>query len=232
MVRRLLLTFVVLAGLLVACGIPDSGKVTKIQDKDLRQLGDTIPTTAASTIPPTTIEPTTTTIAVDTPTTIATEEVTLYFISGNILVPLAGILPKHPSAGQVLSRLQDGPPADSTGSGLRTAVPTLKQAALAVTEDGSGVATIELPAGFFSQIPPEDQLLALGQIVLTITERGGIGQVLFVQNGQPIGVPRRGGGSSDGTTPLTRLDYEELLSPTAATTTTSTLAPVATVPAG
>ena len=93
---------------------------------------------------------------------------------------------------QVLSALQEGQPAGDAGVGIRSAVPTKDQALLSVsTDDGSGVATIDLPPGFFEQIPQEDQLLAIGQIVLTITEVGGIGQVLFTQDGQPVGVPRR-----------------------------------------
>jgi spore germination protein GerM len=236
MVRRLLVITVMLAGLLVACGIPDSGKVSGIQDKDLRQLGDTIPTTATSTIPPTTLEPTTTTIAVDTPTTIATEEVTLYFISGGQLKGYPRALAKPATTNQVLTALQEGPPTGDPGVGIRSVIPTRPAASLNVApDDGSGVATIELPAGFFSQIAPEDQLLAIGQIVLTVTEVGGIGQVLFTQDGQPVGVPRRGGGFSDGNEPLARRDYEELLNTTVTTTTTTTTttpAPVETVPAG
>jgi hypothetical protein len=86
------------------------------------------------------------------------------------------------------------------------------------------VATIHLPQGFFEQIPPEDQLLAIGQLVLTITEIRGIGQVKFVQNGLPRGVPRGSGGITDGTEPLARRDYQDLLNP--ASTTTSTTTPI------
>jgi len=232
MIRRVLLMTIVLAGLLVACGIPDSGSVSRIQDKDLRQLGDTIPTTAASTVPPTTIEPTTTTIAIDPSTTIATEEVTLYFIAGSQLKGYPRLLAKPATTNQVLTALQEGPPTGDAGVGIRSAIPLRGAASLNVTpDDGSGVATIELPAGFFEQIPPEDQLLAIGQIVLTVTEVGGIGQVLFTQEGQPMGVPRKGGGFSDGNEPLARRDYEELLNTTVTTTTTTTtIAPVDTTP--
>jgi spore germination protein GerM len=96
-------------------------------------------------------------------------------------------------------------------------------------DDGSGVATIELSPGFFEQVPPQDQLLAIGQIVLTVTEVGGIGQVLFTQGGNPLGVPRGpSGGLSDGKEPLSRRDYQELLNPPVPTTTTSTTTTVAT----
>jgi len=236
MLRRVLLISVMLAAVLVGCGIPDSGKVSRIQEKDLRQLGDTIPTTAASTIPPTTIEPTTTTTPADPSTTIAVEEVTLYFVNGGQLKGYPRALAKPATTNQVLTALQEGPPTGEVGAGIRSAIPARSVASLNVSpDDGSGVATIELPAGFFSQIPPEDQLLAIGQIVLTVTEVGGIGQVLFTQDGQPVGVPRRGGGFSDGNEPLARRDYEELLNTTVTTTTTTTtttVAPIATVPAG
>src|SRR4051794_5823895 len=234
MLRRLLLISAMLAGLLVACGIPDNGKASRLQDKDLRQLGDTIPTTAASTIPPTTLEPTTTTTPSDPSTTIALDDVPLYFISGGQLKGYPRALAKPASTNQVLTALQEGPPGGQPGVGIRSAIPTRAAASLNVTpDDGSGIATIQLPAGFFSQIAPEDQLLAIGQIVLTVTEVGGIGRVLSTWAGQPAGVPRPGGGFNNGNEPLARRDYEELLNPTVTTTTTtSTPAPVETVPAG
>ncbi len=88
-----------LVAALVACGIPEHGQVTTIQDKDLRQLGDTIPPTTTSTIPQTTIVPATTTTLVDTVTTIANEDVTLYFISGGQLKGYPRALAK-PASGQ------------------------------------------------------------------------------------------------------------------------------------
>jgi len=231
MFKRLVIIAATLAGVLVACGIPDTGNVSRIQDKDLRQLGDTIPTTAASTIPPSTIEPTTTTTPIDPSTTIASEDVTLYFISGAQLKGYPRPLAKPATTNQVINALQEGQPTGAAGVGIRSALPTRTAAPLNVgPDDGSGIATIELPAGFFELIPQEDQLLAIGQIVLTITEVGGVGQVLFTQDGQPVGVPRKGGGFSDGNEPLARRDYEELLTTTVTTTTTTTIAPVETIP--
>lgn len=235
MPNRLVAIAAALAALVVACGIPDNGQVTTIQSKDLRQLGDTIPTTSTSTTPPTTLDPTTTTTVVDSATTIPLEDVTVYFISGGQLRGYPRSLARPVTTNAVLEALQEGRPSGDAGVGIRSAVPTKEQALLTVTEDGSGVATIELPPGFFEQIPPEDQLLAIGQLVMTITEVGGIGQVLFVQDGQPKGVPRRSGGLTDGTEPVARRDYQDLLnSPstttttTTSTTTTPTVAPVET----
>jgi spore germination protein GerM len=234
MLKRLATISVVLIAVLVACGIPDNGQVSTIQDKDLRQLGDTIPTTTTttSTTVPVTLEPTTTTTALDTATTIAQEDVTLYFISGGQLKGYPRALARPATTNPVLEALQEGPPSGDLGVGIRSAVPSKERALIRATEDGSGVATIALPPGFFEQTPPEDQLLAIGQIVLTVTEVGGVGQVLFTQNGQPLAVPRRSGGMTDGNEKLAHRDYEELLNPpTTTTTTTSTTTTVATTTA-
>jgi len=231
MLKRIMIISVVLIAVPVACGIPDNGQVASIQSKDLRQLGDTIPPTTTSTIPPTTIEPTTSTSIVDPSTTIASDDVTLYFISGGQLKGYPRTLAKPVTTNQVLSALQEGPPPGDLGVGIRSAVPTKESGVIKSTEDDSGVATIELPAGFFEQIPPEDQLLAIGQIVLTVlNEVGGIGQVLFTQGGSALPVPRGpGGGLSDGTEPLSRRDYRELLNAPTPTTTTTTPVAATTV---
>ena len=111
-----------------------------------------------------------------------------------------------------------------SSSASRTAVPTQDLAPLNVTEDGSGVATVDLPANFYDTIKQEDQGLAIGQIVLTVTEVGRIGQVRFTQAGVPIGVPRGSRELSQPGEPLAPRDYQELLaSPTATTTTTTTV---------
>jgi hypothetical protein len=209
-----------LAALMVACGIPANGDVSRIPENNLGALDDTIPTTTTTT-PPTTIEPTTTTIPEITSTTIATEDVTLYFISGGILRPLTLPLAKDASANEVLTALQAGPP--SVGTGLRTAVPTGDQALLKVTEDQSGVATVDLPENFYDRINLEDQPLAIGQIVLTLTDNvRRIGQVLFTQDGLPIGVKRGAGDFSQPGEPLPPRDYLQLLESAAPTTTTTT----------
>lgn len=229
MIKRLMAIAVLLIAVLVACGIPDNGQVASIQTKDLRNLGDTIPTTTTSTIPETTIVPSTTTTILDTATTIATEEVTLYFISGGQLKGYPRPLAKPATVATVLRALQQGPPTGDEGVGIRSAVPTKEQALINVNDDDSGIATIDLPPGFFEQVPPEDQLLAIGQLVLTVTEVGGIGQVLFTESGQPKQVPRRAaGGLTDGTEPLARRDYVELLNPPVPTITTTTTSTVAT----
>lgn len=223
MLKRLSAITLLLIGVVAACGIPDHGEVSSIQGKDLRNLGDSLPSTSTSTTTLPTVEPTTTTTILDTATTIASEDVTLYFISGTQLKGYPRTLAKPVSINQVLRALQEGPPSGDLGVGIRSAVPTKEKALITATEDDSGVATIELPPGFFEQIPQEDQLQAIGQIVLTVLDDvGGVGQVLFVRNGSSLPVPRGpSGGLTDGTEPLARRDYKDLLNPPVPTTTTS-----------
>ena len=223
MKRRLALISLALTALVVACGIPTNSQVGTIQESKLGPLDDTIPIpVTTTTVPATTIEPSTTTTVVDTPSTIPTEEVTLYFISGGVLVELPRPLPKRASPGQVMFALQEGPPTGDLGAGLSTALPTQARAPITPTEDGSGVATVDLPPGFFEQIKPEDQRLAIGQIVLTLTEVGRIGQVRFTQSGKAISVPRGSGDLSDPGQALAPRDYQELLQATVTTSTTTT----------
>lgn len=229
MITRLTTISVGLVALLVACGIPDSGQVSPLHN-DLGPLDDTIPTTTTTT-PPTTIEPTTTTTPAITTTTIApTEDATLYFISGGILTPVTRLMRKGATASEVLGALQEGPPSGDLGIALRSAVPTKNRADLAVSEDGSGVATVDLPSNFFEPaiISQEDQRLAIGQIVLTLTEVGRIGQVRFTQAGVPIGVPRGSRELSQPGEQLAPRDYEELLESPVTTTTITTPTTVAT----
>ena len=213
----------VLTLIAVACGIPASGDVSRIPANKIEALTATVPTTSTTTttttIPVTTLEPTTTTQPAITATTIAQQEFTLYFISGGILRPLTRLLSKGASSSEVIRSLQDGTPAGDVG--LRSAVPPYGVSPLSVNEDGSGVATVDLPANFFAIVPPEDQRFAIGQIVLTLTKVAGIGQVRFTQDGAAIGVPRGAGDLSAPGQPLPPRDYAELLESPAVTTTTA-----------
>ncbi|MEA3185848.1 MAG: hypothetical protein QOC57_1705 [Ilumatobacteraceae bacterium] len=233
MYRRLAAVCAALLAVVVACGIPTSGEVSRVPAYKLGALDDTLPASTTTT-PPTTIEPTTTTIPAITTSTIATEDVTLYFISGGILRALTSVLAKNASANEVMNALQNGPPLGDLGGGLRTAVPTKEQALLQVTDDASGVATVDLPPNFFDFVKPEDQPLAIGQIVLTLTDNvRRIGQVLFTRAHVPIAVPRGAGDYSQPGQPVPPRDYLVLLeSPVVTTTTATATVPVTIPPAG
>lgn len=72
----------------------------------------------------------------------------------------------------------------------------------------AGIATVEL-ADSFRDLPTAEQRLAVAQLVLTLTDQPGIGQVAFEVGEQPVPVPR-----ADGTLArekVSRDDFMELL---------------------
>ena len=75
--------------------------------------------------------------------------------------------------------------------------------------------TVDLPLTFFNAMAPQDQRLAIGQIVLTLTNQRGVGQVTFTQAGVPISVLRGGGDLTRPGQLLVSADYSQLLSSSA-----------------
>ena len=80
-----------------------------------------------------------------------------------------------------------------------------------VVESGTGFVTVDMAGEAFQRIDPADQRSAIGQLVLTLTERPGIGQVRFTLDGEPMRVPRRDGLQSEPGESVSRLDYQSLL---------------------
>lgn len=216
--RRIAALATAIIGAAAACGIPDGGDVQRI-DQVPFELSDTIPPTTTSSTTTTVLE--TSTSSAQTSTTIATEQVRLYFVAGSQLANVSITLASPASLAQVVSALQAGPPAGELGTGLRSPIPV--RAAIIVTDDGSGVATVDLGEGFFDGIATTDQRLVIAQIVLTLVGRPGVGQVQFTQAGAELAVPLGTGQLSQPGQRLSRRDYEALLS-------TSTAPPPTTLP--
>lgn len=194
--------------LLAGCGLPTDDAYKPIGQGDLPfGLADTTTTTTTST----TLAPATTTTSLPRPTTtVATEPVTLYFVAGNVLQ--STVVPDRPpvTPKRALELLQAGPPPDQA---LRTSIPA--GALVAVTVAG-GRATVDLSAAALEPLG-EEQLFLLGQIVLTLTDRPGIGQVEFRvpgADGLPaaINVPK---GTGELVPFVSRDDYINLLAPPA-----------------
>lgn len=211
----------VLSGLAIvtlSCGVPSSSKFTAIDKKNIPfGLSETtaLPTTT------TTIAPESTTTVVEPPTTIATETVLLFFIAGTQLVSVTQLLPSPASLAQTMSVLETGPPREF-GVGLRTAIPERSQSRLG---ESGGVVTVDLTPAFFIAMAPQDQRLAIAQIVLTLTNQRGVGQVTFTQNGAPIGVLRGGGDLTQPGQLLVSADYGQLLSGSTGANTPSPASP-------
>ena len=214
-----------LVALATACGAPSSGGFTVIEDNNIPDvLTETTTTMPATTT--TTIELASTTAPTEQPSTtiVATEPVTLYFIAGSQLVPVSQLLARPVTIAQTMKVLEQGPVG--AGVGLRTAL------SLGLESRPSnamrGVVKVDLDPAFFAKMDLRDQRLAIGQIVLTLTEQRGVGAVMFTQNGQPIEVFLDNGATSTVGQNLAHDDYVSLLNsppPTTTTTTTTTTAP-------
>lgn len=130
------------------------------------------------------------------------EPTDIWFVRDTELVTTRHRIEPPVTAQAALAELLTGPTNAEQNRSLRSAIP-----------DGSvvidvqvlgGVATVDL-ASSFSDIPAQDQVLAVGQIVLTLTDLRGIGRVGFVVDEVQIAVPLPSGVASDGS--VSRDDY-------------------------
>lgn len=207
--RRVLLVCVALTAVAVAgCSVVDNGRVERI-DPPLG-LDDTLPTTSTSTTvvsdgSTTTVALTTTTVEETTTTNVQTEQVRLYFVSAGLLSYVTIPLPMPVALNQVVAALRAGPSQfGELGTGLRTAMPAGEE--VTATNDGTGVARVSLPDGFFDTIALGDQRLVIAQLVLTLTDTRNVGQVSFDRT-----VPLPNGELADPGAPLTKVQFQELL---------------------
>jgi Sporulation and spore germination len=216
-----------LIGLLVlpvACGVVDDGRVQGINPPN--ELTDTlVPTT--TTVLTTTSDATTTSGLETTTTEVQADPVLLYYISNGKLSPLIGSLSTQYAPSQLIALLQAGPIDDSISIGLRNAIPA--DVGIDASQDGTGVAQVVLPEGFFDTIPVDDQRLAVAQIVMTLLGNiPGVGQVAFnLQVAGPSGELIPAGQL------LSRADYVTLLASSttpAGSSTTPPLNATTTVP--
>jgi len=191
----------ILALALAACGVPEEGRFIPIEQS---QVPDALVVT-------TTTASTTTTIAdapENTSTTVADvlyDSVELYFVSANRVVRSERRIVSPATPTQVLDTLLAGLDAQTESAGLRSALPRGLTATIDVRR---GVAKISSTAPFLSELEPSDQRLAIAQLVLTLTRRPGIGQVIFSVDGVDIQVPRGGG---DLTAPGAAVTYDDYL---------------------
>jgi hypothetical protein len=191
-----------------ACGVVGDGKVSKL--KPSFGLDDTLApsTTEAST---TTAVPTTVNQASST-TAVQTEPVRLYFITNGQLIYVTQAVPAPAAPQLIIKALQAGPQGE-LGFALRTAVPAR---AVVNVQTNAGIASVELPTGFFDSIAVTDQRLVIGQIVLTLTDSRGVGQVQFNQ-----AVPKPSGEVTPAGQVLTKNDFQTLLLDSNGTTTST-----------
>lgn len=189
----------------VACGIPEEGDVQSIDPANIPyELNAT--TTSTTFAPP--IAPTSIPAADGSQPTPSIELVSLFFISGSRVVPITQLLLSPATPGQVLASLVEGLPPGDVAAGLRTAIPDESAFEIVVER---GIARVELPPALTSAIPGSEQRLAIAQIVMTLTRRAGIGQVVFTSSGRPQSVPRGPGDLTQPGGAVACEDYANLL---------------------
>ena len=215
-----------------ACGVGGDAELQTIDQDDLLGLDETTTTTTTTTVPPASSAPSESAPA-GTSTTIATqsESVALYFVDGTRLQPVTVDLAGTPTPNRVIQALLTARPSGEMGIGLRTLLPP--GLVKGVDAPGTGEVTVDLAAEAFNRIDSADQRTAIGQIVMTLVNRPGIGQVRFTLEGVPQRVPRRDGLQSEPGGVVYFNDYESLLDAevTATTVAPTTTAPVVTPPA-
>jgi hypothetical protein len=209
----------VLALVVVAssCSVSGDGQLEQIDSADLFGLDETsTSTTTTTTTLPTTTLPTTVTPTspaepsiAGTTTTVATEQVDLYFVDGTRLAPVPVDLVRGPTPSRVVAALLAGPQGGPAGVGLRSKLP--EDLVNTVVESGTGFVTVDLVGDALQRIDPIDLRAAIGQLVLTLTERPGVGQVRFTLDGVPLRVPRLDGLQSEPGEAVSRQDYASLL---------------------
>lgn len=128
---------------------------------------------------------------------------TIYLVRDGALSPVA----REPADGTeaTLRLLLDGPTLPEERDGVRSAIPPNTEV-LGLEEVG-GVTVVDLSAAF-ANIGGSDEILAVGQIVVTLASEGAA-QVGFELEGSPVAIPLPSGALT--TEPVTLADYEVLL---------------------
>jgi hypothetical protein len=181
-------TALVVAGSLVACGIPADSQPQALARKD---------------IPFDLLAPSTTIAAPGTPGARVPLNVYLVGITG--LVPVSREVRAPATLTEALNALLTGPTDAEVADGLRTAVGT--QTSISAGVVGFGVGTVDL-GGSFGQVGGQEQILAVAQLVFTATSVPGIVKVQFTLGGRPVEVPAGDGTLTQG--PLGRSDFPSL----------------------
>lgn len=142
--------------------------------------------------------------------------VRVWFVQEDGLVPVVTDLSREPlvASGEVLAALAEGPPPEQADEGVRSlVVDPITDAPLAsapvdipVTETGS-VVVILAPAA--SALPPGEQVLLLGQLVLSLTGAGYASVTFVDEAGALAAVPLPGGRLLDR--PAVARDYAGLI---------------------
>lgn len=176
-----------LAGALLSVVLAAAACGVSPQDEAVRIAPESVPFGLLEATPSTTEVP-------------AGRTVTVHLLARERLVPVERTIADDASLADLLELVISGPTDVERSLGITSAVPAGTVSSVRVE---GGVATVDLTASF-GEIRTADQLLALGQLVYTLTDQPGIGAVGFTVEGEPIRAPLADGSGDDA--PLSRDD--------------------------
>lgn len=136
---------------------------------------------------------------------LASAIISVWLVADDSVVSVNRQVQSPPSVDRAVEALLAGPSSDESSFGLRSALSGESVDGVDVVH---GVATIQLTDSF-SAATPRNQVLALAQLVFTVTEHDDVEVVTFALEGQAVDVPRGDGSISQG--PVTRGDYAALV---------------------
>lgn len=111
---------------------------------------------------------------------------TVYLIDGKRLRPVPRTAVGSVTPSTRLEALRAGPTSDESASGLGSALD--EESSIRISQVTGGVATVDLPPALAALVG-SDQVLALAQMVFTLTEDPAIGEAIFTVDGNPVDVP-------------------------------------------
>lgn len=183
MTRRPLLVTAVLPFLALACGVPIDAEPRPIPDERVPfGLLDPEPTSTTSPAPGASAGST-------------TAPVTVFLVSGGRLTPVTRVVPAPATPGKALEALLTGATPDEAAQNVRSAIGGTA-AGVSATVAG-GLARVELGSPFLST-GRREHVLAVAQIVYTLTAFPGVEAVAFTLSGRPVEVPAGDGTLTSG----------------------------------
>ncbi len=193
--RRLVAGLVLAALAGAGCGIrtEDSATLARPADVPFDLLAE-VPETTTSSVP-------------SASGSSVTTKATIFLVQGERLAPVERDVPSPPTGEVVLEALERGPTRSEASLGLRSAL--VGRDVMRSIGISGGIASVDLGPDF-TDIVGRDQIMALAQIVSTVTGLAGVGRVSFTLEGVPVGVPRGDGAVT--TESVSRDDYA-LLAP-------------------
>jgi spore germination protein GerM len=138
--------------------------------------------------------------------------VVLYFLVDDRPTAVTRSVTRPASLSSVLGALAVGPQPSDVGftPEMRSVVPS---DLVRGVDEQAGVAVVDLSTGL-EVVPGPDQRLVFAQLVLTLRQQRGVGQVRFTEDGLPTVALRGDGEATRPDEVLTEKDYEVLLSDT------------------